>query len=179
MEKINYSLEHKSTLFKPFERLSMGMNSFLRLFSLHRMKNVEINVDEEKITVEGPKTMMAGDLQLDIKREDFRGSSVNYKAYDLLVIILGVLVVFLGITGVILFIVWEHGGAEPFLGVGLLLLVLGIVIIILGCLKKTIITLRFVDKNSNSVRHLALKVRRNAQEYSKKAKEFTDKLWTK
>ena len=180
MTKINYSISHKSTIFRPYERLPMGMNFMLRLFHLQRMKQVEINVDEEKLSVEGHKTIMAGDLHLDIKREDFRGSSVNYYAFNLLGIIFGALVSALGIFALIVYFadLFGNDGDSLPLGLGIIFILLGIVIIIVSCLKKTVLTLRFVDKNSNSVRYTAFKVRSNAKEYYKTAKEFTEKLWS-
>ena len=181
MADIKYSITDRSSIFTPYERLRMGMNFILRIAHLQRMKNIEINVDEEKIAIEGHKTIMAGDLHLDIKREDFRGSSVNYRAFNLVGIIIGSLISLFGIFGIIWYAadLFENGGDTMPLGIGIISLILGVLIIVLSCLKKTIITLRFVDKNSNSVRHFAIKVRRNAKDYYQSAKEFTEKLWSK
>ncbi len=181
MKEIKYSITDRSTIFTPFERLSMGMNFMLRIAHLQRMKNIEINIDEEKITIEGTRTIKAGDLHLDIKREDFRGSSVNFRAFNLIGIILGSILALGGLSLVLVYATGLSGGSgdEPFLFVGLLVLVIGALIIVLSCLKKTTITLRFVDKNSNSVRHFAIKVRRNSKDYYQTAIEFTEKLWSK
>ncbi len=181
MTDIKYAITDRSSIFTPYERMRMGMDFLMRYAYLQRMKSIEINVDDEKIEIEGPKTIVAGNLHLDIKREDFRGSSVNYRAYNLVGIILGSILSFAGIFFMIAYTsdLFGDSGQEPVLGAGILFLVLGLLIIILSFFKKTIITLRFVDKNSNSVRHIAIKVRRNAKEYYQTAKEFTEKLWSK
>ncbi len=181
MTDIKYSITDRSSIFTPYERLRMGMNFFLRIAHLQRLKSVEINVDEEKIAIEGPRTISAGNLHLDIKREDFRGSSVNYRAFNLVGIILGSILTFGGIFILIGYLTDLFGteDTEPALGIGILVLVLGLLILIPSFFKKTIITLRFVDKNSNSVRHFAIKVRRNSKDYYQTAIEFTEKLWSK
>jgi len=179
MKDIKYSITDRSTIFTPFERIRMGMDFLLRIFHLQRMKNIEINVDEVKIAIEGHRTIKAGDLHLDIKREDFRGSSVSFRAFNLVGIIIGLLISLVGIFGLIVYIadLFGNDGDTMALGLGIIVLILGVLIIILSCLKKTNITLRFVDKNSNSVRHFAIKVRRNSKEYYQTAKEFTEKIW--
>ena len=179
MSKVNYTIENRSTIFRPHERTPVGGNFLLRWLNLNRMKHVEINVDDEKLSIEGHKTIKAGDLHLDIKREDFRGSSVNYSAFNLIGIILGSLLIALGIFAEIVYaadLFGNDGDTLP-LGLGFLFLGLGLLFLIPSLFRKTILTLRFVDKNSNSVRHVAIKVRRNAKEYYKTAKEFTEKLW--
>lgn len=59
MTDIKYSITDRSTIFTPYERIPMGMNFVLRIAHLQRMKSIEINVDEEKIAIEGNKTIMA------------------------------------------------------------------------------------------------------------------------
>jgi len=180
MTKINYTITNKSTIFMPHERIPLGLNFIARLIHLQRMKQLTIDIDEEKLAIEGHKTIMAGNLHLDIKREDFRGSSVNYSAFNLFGIILGSLLILLGIFALIVYIadLFGNDGDNLPLGLGFLFLAVGLLILIPSLFKKTILILRFVDKNSNSVRHIALKVRRNAQEYYKTAKEFTEKIWS-
>ncbi len=176
---VKYAITDRSSIFTPYERITMGMNSILRFAHLQRMKHTEINVDEKKIAVEGHRTIMAGDFHLDIQREDFRGSSVNFRAFNLVGLIIGSLISLFGIFGIIWYAadLFDNGGDTMPLGIGIISLMLGVLIIVLSCLKKTTITLRFVDKNSNSVRHFAIKVRRNAKEYYKTAKEFTERIW--
>jgi len=178
MKDIQYSITNRMSVFVPHERNIAGFN-LPRFLYIRRMKKVDINVDEEKLSVEGHKTMMAGDYHLDIKREDFRGSSVNYIAYNLLGIIFGALLAALGIFACIVYAadLFNNDGDTLPLGLGIIFIVLGIIIIIISCLKRTMLTLRFVDKNSNSVRAISFKVRMNAQGYYESAKEFTEKLW--
>ncbi len=179
MKDTKYTIVNRSSIFSPHERTNMGMNFLLRFAHLQRMKNVDINVDEEKIAIEVQRTINAGDLHLDIMKEDFRGSSVSFRAFNLLGIIIGSLISLPGIFGIIVFAadLFNNDGDGAPLGLGIIILIFGVLIIVLSCLKKTIITLRFVDKNSNSVRHFAIKVRRNAKEYYQTAQAFTEKIW--
>ncbi len=179
MKDTKYTIVNRSSIFSPHERTNMGMNFLLRFAHLQRMKNVDINVDEEKIAIEGQRTINAGDLHLDIMKEDFRGSSVNYRAFNLVGIIIGSLIAAFGIFCIIWYAadLFENDGDTMPLGFGIIFLLLGALIIVLSCFKKTIITLRFVDKNSNSVRHFAIKVRRNAKDYYQTAQAFTEKIW--
>ena len=178
MKDIKYSITNRMSVFVPHERNIAGFN-LPRFMYIRRMKHVDINAGEEKLSVEGHKTMMAGDYHIDIKREDFRGSSVNYAAFNLLGIIFGALVAALGIFALIVYIadLFNNDGDTLPLGLGIIFIILGAIIIFISCLKRTTLTLRFVDKNSNSVRSIAFRVIRNAPEYYKTAKEFTEKLW--
>ncbi len=179
MKDSKYSITKKSTLIPPYERIPMGMNFVLRIAHMQRMKNIDLNVDNEKLAIEGQRTIMAGDFHLDIKREDFRGSSVSYRAFNLFGIIFGSLLSLLGIFALIVYIadLFENDGDTMALGLGIIILIFGVLILVLSCLKKTIISLRFVDKNSNSVRHFAIRIRRNTKDYYQSAKEFTEKIW--
>lgn len=177
--KINYSITHKSTVFKPYERMALGMHFLIRFLYLQRMKDVQFNVDEEKISISGSKTVKAGDFHLDIKREDFRGSSVDFYAFNLIGIIISSLIMGTGIFLLIIYFADLFGNDSDTLplGLGIIIIVLGILVLIISLLKHTLLTLRFVDKNSNSVRYLAVKVRRNAKDYYSTAKDFTEKIW--
>ncbi len=181
MKDIKYSINDRSTIFTPYERIALGMNFILRLAHLQRMKHTEINVDEEKIAIEGHRTILAGDFHLDIKKEDFRGSSVSYRNFNIIGIIIGSLLTLTGLFAIIVYAadLFQNDGDFTPMGIGIIFLVFGLPILITSLLRRTIISLRFVDKNSNSVRYFAISVRRNAKEYYQTAKEFTEKLWSK
>lgn len=176
---ITFSIDKRVSVFAPYEKAVVFINFLVSLAFFTRLKKIVFTADEEKLSVEGPKTICLGDFRLDVKKRDFRGSSVNFRNYNLFGIIISVLIIGLAIFAYIVFFADLFGNDEepgPIIG-GTILLILGIIILIFSLLKVTIITLRFVDKYSNSVRYLKIKVRRNAKDYYQTAKEFTDHLW--
>ena len=176
---LKYSITNRATVIPPHERTPLSLNLLLNLLFLKRMKTVDIVVDQDKLTLEGHKTLYAGDFHLNVKREDFRGSTVDFRGIKIIGIIIGALFIAVSIFAFIVFFadLFGNSGDTLPLGIGIILLVLGLMIIIFSILKVTIITFRYVDRRSNSVRHLIIRVRKDAYDYYNTAKEFIEKIW--
>ncbi|MEA2069768.1 MAG: hypothetical protein U9O98_00605 [Asgard group archaeon] len=178
-KNITYSIENRVSIFSPYERIIAGLNFLASLFYFNRLKTIDFTVDDQKLSVEGPKTILRGDYRLDIKKDDFRGSSVDYRGIKIIGIIISVLLIGLTIFAYIVYFadLFDNDESPGPIIVGTIVFILGVILLIFSLLKVTVITLRFVDKYSNSVRYLKIKVRRNTVEYYHSSKEFLEKLW--
>ncbi|MHA1855261.1 MAG: hypothetical protein ACTSYY_04375 [Promethearchaeota archaeon] len=177
MSEFTLSVKNKSMITLPYESI-LGVALWNRILYSRKLKKAQVDLYENKIIFEGKRTLNAGDVHINIKRQDYRGSVVNFKSINLIGLIIGAIFFLLGIFGILVYAIplFENDDSMP-LGIGIIFSLLGLLIIILSILRKTTLSIRFVDPSSNSVRYIYLTVRKDAHGFYTLCQEFLEKLW--
>ena len=179
MSKFNFKIDDDCTFAQQYEGIS-HLNFFQMLLRKKKMKNIQLIVDEEKVSVDGNRSWK-GKYHLDLNRKDFRGVAVELNSIRILLILLGGLLAGIGVFGLLVYsgaLLDDEGGTEA-LGVGFLFLIIGIIIIIWGFVRRsTRLSLRFVDPNSNSVRSITIITKKRPSKVYDKANEFIGKFYS-
>ena len=80
----------------PYESI-LGVALWNRILYSRKLKKAQVDLYENKIIFEGKRTLNAGDVHINIKRQDYRGSVVNFKSINLIGLIIGAIFFLLGI----------------------------------------------------------------------------------